>query len=97
MHYKSSRGKPILPVFALRVSGWAMTIGRLGAIVGPLVCGAIMQLGLSFKQYFVLFAIPCLLLAVIALFFKVKAKDQSLEIGVTKSFANPMHIRNTPD
>jgi AAHS family benzoate transporter-like MFS transporter len=59
--------------------GWAMTMGRFGAILGPILGGAVMQLGLSFKQYFIVFAIPCVILAVIALFFRVKAKDQALD------------------
>ena len=38
--------------------GWALSIGRLGAIVGPLLGGVILSSGLSVQWNFYAFAIP---------------------------------------
>ena len=38
--------------------GWALGIGRLGAIAGPLIGGVLMTIHLPFYQNFIIFAIP---------------------------------------
>ena len=38
--------------------GWAAGIGRLGAIAGPTLGGALLALDLTFQQNFLLVAIP---------------------------------------
>lgn len=48
--------------------GWALGIGRLGAIAGPLIGGVLLTINLPFYQNFLVFAIPGILGA-IALFF----------------------------
>jgi AAHS family benzoate transporter-like MFS transporter len=69
--------------------GWALGIGRLGAIAGPLIGGALLTMKLPFYQNFLVFAIPGILGAV-ALFFvqekysTSKAGERSLkEEGLT--------------
>lgn len=60
--------------------GYALTIGRLGSIVGPLMGGYIQQMGqFSFGQYFVIFSIPAFLCGILVLFYKVNVKGDALE------------------
>lgn len=47
--------------------GWALGIGRLGALLGPLIGGYLLKLQLPFALYFVVFAIPAVLCAVTVL------------------------------
>ena len=44
--------------------GWALGIGRIGGILGPLLGGYLLSLRLPFPAYFVTFAIPAVLAAV---------------------------------
>ncbi|MER5185462.1 MFS transporter [Streptomyces sp. NPDC002896] len=41
--------------------GWALGIGRLGGLLGPLVGGFLLELNLAFPLYFVIFAVPAVL------------------------------------
>lgn len=59
--------------------GWALGVGRLGAIAGPLVGGILLTLALPTYQNFLAFAIPAIIGA-IAIFF-VKEKQSGSEIG----------------
>jgi AAHS family benzoate transporter-like MFS transporter len=38
--------------------GWALGVGRLGAITGPMIGGLLMTISLPFYQNFLVFAIP---------------------------------------
>ena len=69
-----------------RASGiaWAGSIGRLGSMVGPLLGGAVQMAGLSFSQFFVVFAVPLFLAAVGVLFFRVNVRRESLETVTEK-------------
>ena len=44
--------------------GWALAVGRLGAIIGPIVVGAAVGLALPISLLFLLGAIPMLVAAV---------------------------------
>jgi MFS transporter, AAHS family, benzoate transport protein len=44
--------------------GWALGIGRLGGLLGPLIGGYLLKLSLPFPAYFVIFAIPAVLCAI---------------------------------
>ncbi|WP_207625421.1 MFS transporter [Paenalcaligenes suwonensis] len=44
--------------------GWALGVGRLGAIIGPFAVGLLFDLNLTLKQNFFSFAIPALLAAI---------------------------------
>ena len=60
--------------------GWALTIGRAGSIIGPLLGGWLQMGGFSFTQYFLIFSIPCFICGVMVLFYKVNVKGEGLEI-----------------
>lgn len=61
--------------------GYALTVGRLGSIVGPLMGGYIQQTSqFSFGQYFVIFSIPAFLCGLLVLLYKVNVKGDALEI-----------------
>jgi AAHS family benzoate transporter-like MFS transporter len=59
--------------------GWALTMGRFGAVCGPMLGGLLQAGGFSFSQYFAIFAIPCFLCAVLVFFYRVNVKGQTLE------------------
>jgi len=59
--------------------GWALTMGRFGAICGPLVGGFLQSEGFSFNQYFTVFAIPCILCAIFVCFYRVNVRGETLE------------------
>jgi MFS family permease len=70
----------IYPTFARSTGvGWALTIGRFGAVCGPLLGGMLQAKGYSFSQYFAIHAVPCLLCAVIVLFYRINVKGDALE------------------
>jgi AAHS family 4-hydroxybenzoate transporter-like MFS transporter len=45
--------------------GWAIGVGRIGAIIGPAAAGFILGAGISINATFVIFAIPLLITAVV--------------------------------
>lgn len=59
--------------------GWALTVGRLGSIAGPLLGGMLQMGNFSFGQYFLIFSIPCFICAILVLFYKVNVKGEALE------------------
>jgi AAHS family benzoate transporter-like MFS transporter len=65
-------------------TGWALTIGRLGAIAGPVVGGAIQMANFSFGQFFIVFAIPCFICAMLVMSYRVNVKGESLEVVTGK-------------
>ena len=59
--------------------GWASGIGRNGAIVGPLLGGALMSINLPLQLNFIAFAIPGLIAALaMALFVQTGKRDQAV-------------------
>ncbi len=59
--------------------GWALTVGRLGSVVGPLLGGALQMAGLTFGQYFLVFAIPSFLCGGLVLLYRTKARGEGLD------------------
>lgn len=57
--------------------GWALGIGRLGGILGPLLGGYLLSLHLPFSAYFVTFAIPAVLAAVCAVALRARPDGSS--------------------
>lgn len=55
--------------------GWALGIGRVGGIVGPLVLGSMLSSGWSHEQLFLALAIPSALCGVIVLYLGRRAKQ----------------------
>ena len=52
--------------------GWASGVGRTGAILGPILGGALLSLGLPFELNFVAFAVPGVIGALAVCFINVK-------------------------
>jgi MFS transporter, AAHS family, benzoate transport protein len=59
-------------------AGWVMTIGRIGAILAGVLGGVLVGWGVTFKQFFIFYSVPCFILAGITLLFKVN-KSEALE------------------
>jgi len=59
--------------------GFALTVGRLGSILGPILGGVLLTMGFSFSQYFLIFAIPAFVAAVLVMLYRTDAKGESLE------------------
>jgi len=59
--------------------GWALTMGRFGAVCGPLFGGLLQSAGFSFSQFFGLTAVPYLVCAILVLFYRVNVKGEALE------------------
>jgi len=55
--------------------GWAIGMGRFGAILGPVVGGIFISHGFSTGANFMLFAIPCILAGIIILFVQLNRKS----------------------
>lgn len=71
--------------------GWALTIGRLGSIIGPLLGGLLQMGGFSFGQYFLIFSIPCFLCSVLVLLYKVNVKGEGLET-INEKLSTPVQL-----
>jgi AAHS family benzoate transporter-like MFS transporter len=57
--------------------GWASGVGRTGAILGPILGGALLSLGLPFELNFVAFAVPGAIGALAVCFINVKHSHDS--------------------
>jgi MFS family permease len=66
--------------FRSTAAGWAITIGRIGGIVGPVLGGVLQMAGFTFEQFFVIFAVPSFICALLVFFFRVNVKGESVEI-----------------
>jgi AAHS family benzoate transporter-like MFS transporter len=60
--------------------GWALGIGRVGAIVGPMMGGFLISMDLPFMQNFLAFAIPGLIAAFAICFVQEKNADKKSRI-----------------
>lgn len=52
--------------------GWAIGVGRVGAVLGPAVAGLLIDKGVTMQTNFILFAIPMLLSGVLAYMLRLK-------------------------
>jgi len=52
------------PAIRTTGTGWAMSVGRLGAVAGPSLAGVLIQAGWSRAAYFAALGVPMLLAAV---------------------------------
>lgn len=74
-------GGEIFPTYARSTGvGWALTVGRVGSILGPLFGGFLQAQGATFSQYFLIFAIPAFIAAVLVMGYRVDAKGDNLEL-----------------
>jgi hypothetical protein len=70
--------------FRASANGWAMMMSKLGSMFGPLLGGGLQMAGLNFGQFFIVFAVPMFLGAVLVLFFRVNVRRESLETVTEK-------------
>lgn len=66
-------------------AGWALGIGRLGSIFGPVIGGMLISIGLPITSLFFIFAIPILIAAIaIFMFWKMdKLPTKELDIVIS--------------
>jgi len=62
--------------------GWAIGIGRFGAILGPYLAGLLIGAGIESATYFTLFAAPLLLAAISLLWIKIEHYRHGIELPV---------------
>ena len=70
--------------FRASANGWAGFVGKLGSMFGPLLGGALQMGRFSFGQFFIVFALPLFLGAILVLFFRVNVRRESLEAVTEK-------------
>lgn len=56
--------------------GWALGIGRLGGLLGPLIGGYLLALHLPFPVYFIIFAVPAVLCSLTVLALRASRSRQ---------------------
>jgi AAHS family 4-hydroxybenzoate transporter-like MFS transporter len=54
--------------------GWALGIGRVGGVVGPMIVGGLLADGISHEQLFMILVIPAALCGLIVLYLGHRAK-----------------------
>jgi len=59
--------------------GWALTMGRFGAVCGPILGGLLQSAGFSFSQYFAFLAIPSVLCVILVSLYRVNVRGEALE------------------
>ena len=69
--------------------GWALSVGRIGAIVGPTMGSAILTSSLDVKWNFYLFAIPGVIGALLALSVPVITRRRRVAFDAVESVARP--------
>ncbi len=55
--------------------GWALGVGRIGAVLGPIIGGVLVGAQLPSASIFAIFAVPLVLAAAMTVFIKVDAND----------------------
>src|SRR5690606_3298556 len=62
--------------------GMALGVGRLGAILGPILCGWLLSLSLPINYNFIALSIPCIIavLSVSMIYYRLKKKSIKAEI-----------------
>lgn len=68
--------------------GWALGIGRIGAIISALLSGFLLSLQLSISEAFLIGAVPMFLAALTAMLLNMQGKNHRLGGGVTLSKAD---------
>ena len=63
--------------------GWASGIGRVGAIVGPIVIGMLLGMELPHKMNFIAVAIPAIIAAFAVSLIKTNPAEELVEVPTT--------------
>jgi len=69
-------------------AGWAVTVGKIGAAVAPLLGGALHQAGLTLSQFCMVWSIPCFICVILVLLYRVNVKGEALETASVKLLAD---------
>ena len=64
------------PVIRTTGTGWAMSVGRVGAVAGPSLAGVLIDAGWSRHSYFAALGVPMLLAAVCLRWIRPAAQNQ---------------------
>lgn len=67
--------------------GWALGIGRIGGILGPMLVGAMLAGGWSAEQFFLTMAVPSALCGALVLYLGVRAKAKAKDPASTEAAA----------
>ena len=65
--------------------GWASGIGRVGAIVGPIVMGVLLGMEVPHKLNFIAVAIPTVLAAIAVSFTRLNSAEEAVKTQVKVS------------
>ncbi|OPY77817.1 MAG: putative niacin/nicotinamide transporter NaiP [Syntrophorhabdus sp. PtaU1.Bin153] len=68
-------------------AGWAVTVGKIGAVVAPLLGGVLHQAGLSFSQFCMVWSIPCFICVILVLLYRVNVRGEALETATVRLLA----------
>ena len=52
--------------------GWSIGVGRIGAIIGPVIGGILISWGLTMSSNFIIFSVPTIVAGVVTLFISLK-------------------------
>jgi AAHS family benzoate transporter-like MFS transporter len=63
----------------------ALGVGRLGAILGPILCGWLLSLSLPINYNFIALAIPCILAVMSVSTIHLRLKKTKLEAKVVQA------------
>jgi MFS transporter, AAHS family, benzoate transport protein len=69
--------------------GWALGVGRLGGLLGPLIGGYLLALRLPFPMYFIVFAIPAVLCSLTVLALRVSQTRQQRGLALSSWSTDP--------
>jgi len=70
--------------FRATAVGWAMGLSRLGGALGPLLGGILQSAGFTFREFFIIFALPSFIGAVLVFLFPINVKGESVEAVTDK-------------
>ncbi len=75
--------------------GWALGVGRIGAIIGPMMGGVLLTMKLPIHQNFLAFAIPGIIAAIMIWFVQEKyAAIKMVEVHTEKNNSNVDSLAN---
>jgi AAHS family benzoate transporter-like MFS transporter len=71
--------------------GWALGIGRLGGLLGPLIGGYLLAVHLPFPVYFIVFAIPAVLCSITVLALRASRTRQQRSLALQLEY-DPVEV-----
>lgn len=74
--------------------GWTLGIGRIGAIIGPILGGYVLSQNVPYATNFLVFAIPCLISAIAFWFVQENFGKASVAAETNKNLETAIKIQN---